>query len=158
MQYDLYLIHGDLKDYLINEELESTMPWWTEVDPASLAADFPPEPEWIVPQELGCELPFMVRPCSTFEYSRLARIDEPSAWTLFQRSHPHAMGLYAFSRPSFSRDGSLAIVRWTFYSHDEIVLGDVGYARLAKIQHEWKVVEWDKRSIFDFRTHCVKEL
>lgn len=159
MQYDLEQIHGNLKDYFINEELESTMPWWTEVDPASLEADFPPEPKWIVPQELWCELPFRVRSHSAMQQDLAAREAEVSEGSVFRRVPPPALGLYAFSRPSFSRDGNLAIVYWTFYPPVVPLLGDVGFSRLARIQSEWTVVEWSKESIADFMSRpCVKQL
>ena len=159
MQHDMDLIHGDLKDFVINDELESTMPMWTESDPASLEADFPPEPKWVVPQQLYCELPFLVRPRATVEHRLFSGENEESAWTVFQRVHPQTLGLFAFSRPSFSRDGNLALVYWTFYPSGMALLGDVGFSRLVRVQSEWHVVEWHKESIADLVIGpCTKQL
>jgi hypothetical protein len=93
------------------------------------------------------------------QHELAAREDGVSEAAVFRLVPPPALGLYAFMRPSFSREGNLAIVYWTFYPPVDPFLGDVGFARLARIQNEWKVVEWCKESIADFASRpCVKQL
>ena len=164
MQYGQNRWHGDLQDFAINEELESTMPWWTEVDPASLEADFPPENGWSIPVQLWSGLPCRVRPNKLFDPLQLDGFfrrhpNFPSQWEVYQRMKPNLKGLYAFERPAFSRDGGTAKVYWTRYGTSPDEWPDLGHARLFCIQGHWMIVEWFEDSLRDVSFGpCVKSI